>query len=345
MRILVRGTNWIGDSVMSIPALIELRRIFPGAHIALHTRSWAEGIFRDAEYIDAILPIDDEPSGIKGIVVQANALRGDGFDFAILFPGSYRTAAVARLAKIPRRFGYVGEGRRFLLSDRVPVPEWKASRHESHYYLNLISEVERRILRSDTVAASTVKPVINVNRDRRTSAIERLHQLDIVPENSRVVGMGVGSTNSLAKRWPAENFSTLNDRLQESGCKVLLFGSSSEVEVARDVTTRSKYPPVDLTGKTSLAEAVELMSALDLFISNDMGLAHIAAAIGIPTRTIFGPTNPITTAPLGQDSQIIREPVECSPCMLRQCPIDHRCMTRITVGRIFDDAQLSLAQT
>ncbi|MBA2379375.1 MAG: lipopolysaccharide heptosyltransferase II [Blastocatellia bacterium] len=342
MKILVRGTNWIGDAVMTIPALMELRRIFPGAHITLHIRSWAEGIFRNADYIDGILPIADEPAGVKGVVIQANALRAERFDLAIIFPGSYRSAAVARLAKIPRRFGYKGEGRKFLLSDRIRVPEWKSSRHESMLYLGLVAEVERRILRTDSVRKSATKPIITVSNERKEAAHNYLRELGVDPALQKVIGIGVGSTNSMAKRWPAENFAKLIDELQDSGAKVLLFGSESESNISQTVNSLSRSAAIDLTGKTSIAEVVQLMTALDVFISNDMGLAHIAAAVGIPTRTIFGPTNPVTTAPLGIDSEIIREPVECSPCMLRQCPIDHRCMTRITVERVYDHARLSL---
>ncbi|MET0751910.1 MAG: glycosyltransferase family 9 protein, partial [Pyrinomonadaceae bacterium] len=143
MKILVRGTNWIGDAVMTIPALRELRRIFPGAEISLHTRSWARGIFQDAEFIDEILTFETENSKIKIVLEQSNILKDENFDLAVLFPNSLESALIARLAKIPKRFGYAKDGRSFLLSDAVEIPEWKNERHEVFYYLNLVAEIEK----------------------------------------------------------------------------------------------------------------------------------------------------------------------------------------------------------
>src|SRR5436189_6373338 len=144
MKIIVRGTNWIGDAVMSIPALRELRRIFPDSHISLHTRSWAEGLFRDADFIDDLVTFDENRWKIKDVYDNSQFLRDDGYELAILFPNSFESAITTFLSRIPRRVGYNKDARGLLLTDPIAVPEWKNRRHEVFYYLGLVSEGEKR---------------------------------------------------------------------------------------------------------------------------------------------------------------------------------------------------------
>jgi heptosyltransferase-2 len=340
MKILVRGTNWIGDAVMSIPALRELRGIFPGASISLHTRSWARGIFEDADFIDEILTFEPEKSKIKTIFEQSRKLRESAFDLAVLFPNSLESALIARLAKIPRAFGYARDGRSFLLSDAVAVPEWKNERHEAFYYLNLVQEIEKSFFGKETVSANEPRVDLRVSDERRRAA-GRILEENGVDASKKTVALGVGSTNSRAKRWPAESYARLNDKLQTgAGVNVVLVGAPDETGVAIEVFEKSAVKPIILTGKTNLSEAVAVLSEVDLLVANDMGLAHIAPAVGTQTIVIFGPTDERTTQPLG--SEIVRHHVECSPCMLRDCPIDHRCLTRISAEDVFARAKKKL---
>lgn len=335
MNILVRGTNWVGDAVMSVPALRELRRIFPSARISLHTRSWARGIFEDAEFIDEILTFDKTGSKIKDSFVQASVLREKKFDLAVLFPNSFESALITKLAGVPRRFGYAKEGRSFLLNGAVEIPVWKNRRHEVYYYLNLIAEIEKSLFQTETVLSAAPRIDLPVSAARREAAKNFLIETGI-DRTKKTVALGVGSTNSTAKRWRAESYAELNDRLQaELGANVVLIGASDEADVSQIVFDKSVKKPSVLTGKTSLAEAVAVLSAVDLLISNDMGLAHIAPAVGTRTLVIFGPTNEKTTSPFSENAQTLRCDVECSPCMLRVCPIDHRCMTSISVAEVF----------
>ncbi|MBX3243895.1 MAG: lipopolysaccharide heptosyltransferase II [Acidobacteria bacterium] len=335
MKILIRGTNWIGDAVMSIPAMRELRRVFPDAHISLHTRSWAEGIFRDADFIDEIIAFDKE-SGLNGIVSETKRIGHRHFDLGIIFPNSYRSAALAKIANIKRRFGYAKEGRRFLLTDPVTIPEWKNSRHEVFYYLNLVAEAEQKILGTNSVESCEPDISLNISEERRNNARLLLEKAGC-DLSKPLVGFGPGSTNSMAKRWPAENFASLAGLLKaKHDANIILMGSSSEKGVAENVSQLAKAQVVDLAGSTTLADATALLAEMDIFISNDMGLAHLAAAAGTPVYVLFGPTNPITTRPFAENATVIRETVECSPCMLRECPIDHRCMTRMTPQWVFD---------
>jgi lipopolysaccharide heptosyltransferase II len=344
MKIVVRGTNWIGDAVMTIPALRAVRRLFPDARIALHTRSWAEGIFRDVDFLDEIITYEEVGTALKNAVTQGRVLKDRGFDLAILFTNSFESALAAKLGRIPKRFGHSREGRRILLTNPVTVPKWKNQRHEVFYYLNLVAEVEKELLQSETVMNAEPRIDIPVSGQRRLGAREILQKFGVDPSR-KTVALGVGSTNSRAKRWPAENYARLNDLLQSDfNANVILIGSAAESGVSENVFNLAAEKPIIMTGKTKLDEAVAVLSEIDFIVANDMGLAHIAPAVGTRTLVIFGPTNPKTTAPFSPMAEIIREAVECSPCMLRDCPIDHRCMTRITAGEVFERVKAVLAK-
>ena len=334
--IVVRGTNWIGDAIMTIPALRELSRIFPNAEIVLHTRKWAEGIFGDADFLDWMITYDQSTSKFKDTIGQAHTLRLQNFDLAILLPNSFESALTAWLARIPKRIGYNKDLRGLLLTDPVAVPEWKEKRHEVFYFLNLIAEVEKRFLGTETVLRNEPDSSLQISEERRFDARRFLIKAGVDPAK-KVIAFGAGSTNSRAKRWGVERYAELADKLQsELEAEVILVGSADEVEIAAEVRQLSKKPPIDITGKTGLVEAAALLSVVDLLVSNDMGLAHLAPAIGTKTVVIFGPTNPVTTRPFSGNATVIRNAVECSPCMLRDCPIDHRCMTRISAEEVFN---------
>lgn len=336
MNIVVRGTNWVGDAVMTIPALRELRRVFPDSRITLHTRSWAEGIFRDAEFIDEILTFEREKAAIKTVIKQAEIWREKKFDLAVLFPNSFESALTAKLAKVPARFGYAKEGRSFLLTESIEIPAWKNEKHEVFYYLNLAAEVENTYFNTKTVLNNKPRFELKVSQERKADARQILTE-NGVDLSKKIVAFVAGSTNSRAKRWQTENFAALNDKIQdELNADVILLGANDELEVSQEVFEKSQTKPIILTGKTNLAEATAILSVCDLLVSNDTGPAHISAALGTKTLVIFGPTNPKTTQPL--HSEIFRKDVECSPCMLRDCPIDHRCMKRISPQEVFEKA-------
>ncbi len=339
-RIFARGTNWVGDAVMTIPALRRLRRIFPAAHITLHTRSWARGIFADADFIDEILTFEKGASKIKDAFAQSKIIRAGSYDLAVLFPNSFETALVAKLAGIRQRFGYAKDARAFLLTGAIAIPEWKNHRHEVFYYLNLIAEIEKKFTGNETVSAFEPQIDLQISETRKAEARKILTEGG-VDLSKKIVALGVGSTNSRAKRWSAESYAKLNDKLQnELKANVLLVGANDELDISNKVYEKSNKKPIILTGKTTLAEAAAILSVIDLLVANDMGLAHIASAAGTKTLVIFGPTNPLTTKPW--NAEIIYKKVECAPCMLRDCPIDHRCLTRISADEVFERATLIL---
>ncbi len=328
MKIVVRGTNWIGDAVMQIPALRQLRRVFPDARLTLCTRSWTTGIFEDADFIDDILTIEPNES----VFSQAQKWRDGQFDLAILFTNSFQTALIAKMAKVKTRLGYANEGRSFLLSKAIAKPTWKDERHEIYYYLNLAAEVEKHFQLAKTPEPNPQFDLA-VSDSRKAEAHEILANIGI-DFSKKLIVFCPGSTNSRAKRWPSASYAKLNDRLQsELNFAVVLIGDRSELDVSGEVVEKSKIKPIVLTGATSLAESTAILSISDLLVSNDTGPAHISAALGTRTIVIFGPTNPKTTSPIG--SEIFRKEVECAPCLWRDCPIDHRCLTQISADEIF----------
>ena len=333
-KIVVRSPNWIGDAAMSVPALRELSRIFPDSEIVLLTAPGIEGLFENADFVDRTLPFEKKSWKVRQALDHADLLGSEEFDLAILLTNSFESALSTKLAKIPRRIGYNKDLRGLLLTDPIAVPEWKDKRHEAYYYLNLIAHLERRYLKTSTVGQFPPDASLSISAEREHEAMQLLQRAGA--DTSKIlVALGAGSTNSVAKRWGAADFAGLNDRLRaEFNAEVFLVGAPSEADVASQVIGLSETKPINLTGRTSVAEAAAVLSVADLLVSNDMGLAHVAPAAGTNTVVIFGPTNHETTRPFPDNALVIRNNVECSPCMLRECPIDHRCMTGIKVEHV-----------
>ena len=338
-RVVVRGTNWVGDSVMTVPALRALRRVLPEARISLVVRPSAKGIFADVDFVDEVLLYDRR--NVWAVLPQIREWRKRQFDLAVLFQNAFEAALIPFLAGVPIRLGYATESRQALLTHPLPLPDWRSSRHEVFYYLYLVTALEQLLTGASTICEREPDASLQIAAARRTEA-ENLLRAYGVREGEPIVALCPGSINSRAKRWPAEAYSALGDRLIDSQRQVLLIGSTDELDVSHEVTNRMKQNPIVLTGKTSLDQITAVLSLVDLVVTNDTGPAHIAAALGRPTLVIFGPTNPLTTRPFAPEAEILRHPPDCAPCMLRDCPIDHRCMTAITVDEVFERSQALL---
>ena len=332
-RVVVRGTNWVGDSVMTVPALRALRRVLPEASITLVVRPSAKGIFADVDFVDEILIYDRRNA--FSVIPQVSEWRKRKFDLAVLFQNAFEAALIPFLAGVPLRLGYATESRQALLTHPLALPDWRSTRHEVFYYLYLITALEQMLFGKSEICEGVPDASLQIS-DTRKSEAENLLRAYGVREREPVVALVPGSINSRAKRWPAEAYAELADRLIDSQRQVLLIGSEAEVDVTREVTSRMRQQPVVLTGKTSLTQVTAVLSLADLVVTNDTGPAHIAAALGRPTLVIFGPTNPLTTRPFAPEAEILRHPPDCAPCMLRDCPIDHRCMTAISVDEVFE---------
>jgi heptosyltransferase-2 len=338
-RVVVRGTNWVGDSVMTVPALRALRRVLPEAKITLVVRPSAKGIFSEARFVDDLLIYDRR--NVTSVISQIREWRRRQFDLAVLFQNAFEAALIPFLAGVPLRLGYATESRQALLTHPLPLPDWRSSRHEVFYYLYLVTALEQLLFGTSEICEQDPDASLEISEARKAEA-ENLLRSYGVREGEPVVALCPGSINSRAKRWSTEAYAALADRLIESHRQVLLIGSADETDVSREVTARMKERPVVLTGKTSLDQITAVLSLVDLVVTNDTGPAHIAAALGRPTLVIFGPTNPLTTRPFAPEAEILRHPPDCAPCMLRDCPIDHRCMTAITVDEVFEHSHALL---
>ncbi|HEX8493608.1 MAG TPA: lipopolysaccharide heptosyltransferase II [Pyrinomonadaceae bacterium] len=334
-RIVVRGTNWVGDAVMTVPALRALRGMLPEAHITLAVRPWAKGLFSDADFIDELLLYERRSRDLRAVVRQTREWRRRRFDLAVLFQNAFEAALIAAGARVPLRLGYATDNRRALLTHPLPLPAWRNERHEVFYYLHIVAELEQLLYGTTDVLRQAPDYRLLVSPERQAKARMMLSTHGATGTRP-LVALCPGSTNSRAKRWPTESFAALADKfIDEAGADVALVGAADELEVSLEVSAAMRGQPIMLTGRTDLAQAVAVLSLADALVTNDTGPAHIAAALERPTLVIFGPTDPRTTRPFSQTAEIIRRPPDCAPCMLRDCPIDHRCMTAITPAEVF----------
>ena len=326
---------------MAVPALRELRRVLPDAHITLVSRSGAADIFVDADFVDEVLIYDR--SGLASTWNQASEWRRRKFDLALLLQNALEAAAIAFVARVPTRIAYDTERRGILLTHSFSSPAWKDERHESFYYLNIVAELAGLLGREPRAEITAPRFDLRVSEERKRAAVQLLRE-NGSHVNAPLTVLCPGSINSRAKRWQPERFAELADRLAAAGTDVVLIGSPGEVNVSQEVCKHAQGQPIVLTGKTTLAEATAIISIADVLITNDTGPAHIGAALGTPTLVIFGPTNPLTTYPLSDRAEIIRRAPDCAPCMLRDCPIDHRCMTAISPADVFERASVLMSQ-
>lgn len=208
-RIVVRGTNWVGDAVMTVPALRELRRLFPQAHVTLATRSWAQELFAEADFIDDLLVCDQR--GLRSLPAQVRGWKNRNFDLAVLFQNAFQAALIPALARIPFRIGYATERRGFLMTHPLDLPEWRSSKHEVFYYLNIVATLER-LVRGDgrTLEDYEADARLKISGARRASAVNFLKSHGVKGEG-KLIALCPGSINSRAKRWPAESFAALAD--------------------------------------------------------------------------------------------------------------------------------------
>jgi heptosyltransferase II len=328
-RVMVRATNWLGDAVMSLPAIRAIRGVFPQAHLAVVAKAWVADLYAREKSIDRVIPYTAKTFGEKRAF--AARLRRERFDGAVLLQNAFDAALMAWMAGIPERIGYRRDGRGFLLTRAIRVPEpGDIPRHERFYYLELLR-------RAGMLERFPATPAISLDgaEDARECGAQRLREMGI---HAPPIGISPGAAYGNAKRWLPERFAEVAARLAMANeAAVLAFGSAAERQLCETVTASIRAAGIealDLAGETSLSEFIDLAAACRVFITNDSGAMHIASALGVPTVAVFGATDDSTTGPAGLNARIVREHAECSPCLLRECPIDHRCMTRVSVDRV-----------
>ena len=328
-RLLVRAVNWLGDAVMTTPALDAIRAAFPETRIVAVARPLVAELLRLHPAIDEAVVYDSkgEHSGGLGRLRMARELRRHRPDAAILFQNAFDAALLAFLAGIPERAGYTTDGRRILLSRPVPVTEEVLSLHHVEYYLRLLEELG--IPRPETVSLS-----LRVSGEERAAMRDRLASLG-VPEGRRIVGINPGATYGSSKRWYPERFAAVADALSEEwDASVVLMGSVPETPLADEIEAAMRQSPVNLAGRTTVRELMALLAECSFLVTNDSGPMHIAAAFDVPIAAIFGPTDWDKTSPWTDRARVVRVDVDCSPCRLRECDRGHECMLGITAEMV-----------
>ncbi len=357
-RLLVRGVNWLGDAVMSTPALLRLREALPHTHIALLTHEKLAGLWEQHPALDEIIPF----AKTESVWQIARRLRAANFDTALLLPNSFRSALEAWLARIPRRIGYATHGRSLLLNHHVgPRADAVAMHKRSAAEVRALTDGTRapdadfahRIARP---TAHHVHQYLHLATALGANPAAQAPRLGVTPaEQARVraalfgkteaqagrpltwFGLNPGAEYGPAKRWPVENFIAAARELRtRTGCAWVIFGGPADQALAEQI--RAAVPSaVSVAGRTTLRELVVALSLCRIVLTNDTGPMHVAAAVGTPVIVPFGSTSPELTGPgLPGDPRhrLLKSEAPCAPCFLRECPIDFRCMKTISVERV-----------
>ncbi len=360
-KILIRSTNWIGDAVMTTPAVHTIRENFPQAEITMLAMPWVADIFRLSPDVDKVLVYDKKdlfPGRIKGVLKLANHLKQYRFDAAILLQNAFEAAFLAWMAGIPLRAGYKRDGRGLLLSHGVELTPEIRVRHQVHYYQMMLAGLgldlgpdKLRLPLSEELTgwATGYIECLKGQRPFSTQDGKTYHDdqtADIKNETLRgipIIGFNPGAAYGPAKRWPAEKFGRLAALIAhhygEQGCLILVFGTKDDTDAARvikEYSVRTPFHIIDMTAKTSLQQVMALIQRCHIFVTNDSGLMHVAAGLDTPTIAIFGSTDHIATGPFSERSKVIRQEMACSPCLQAECPQKHlHCLEKISSQAIY----------
>jgi heptosyltransferase II len=336
-RLIVRAPNWIGDAVMALPALMDLREELPHAKITVLARPAIGELLSGHPAVDDLIIYSKQYTGLTGFWQLVQLIRKRRFDQAVLFQNAFEAAVIAWAAGIPSRIGYATDGRRGLLSQSIPRPQQV---HHIQYYRCLVQAITHSP-GQDRVPQLFLKP------DIMKACAGRFPDLFSSAERM-CIGMNPGSVYGSAKRWLPERFAEVGDTLVErvtgrlagaSLVQCVIIGGKGEELLAQDIAGRMRYPPIVLSGKTTVSEMMGVLSQCSVLVTNDTGPMHVAHALGVPVTAIFGSTDPSATGLSGQPYAMIKaSSVRCAPCLLRACPIDHRCMTQVTVEQVVEAA-------
>jgi heptosyltransferase-2 len=360
-RILVRGTNWLGDAVMTTPALMRLREKFPDAHIALLAPQKLADLWANHPAVNETIPFAPGES----VFSVGNRLRAGKYDLALVFPNSPRSAFEVWLAGIPQRIGHARPWRNLFLTHAVPARSEtvKMQKRSIGEIRQLVAaDVSRRTDRNDRAftSAATAHQIheylhlvaaLGANPEPLTpqlfvtpGEIEAANKkFDLSKIERPLLGLSPGAEYGPAKRWPMEKFIAAASEIQKrTHCTWLVFGGQADVDIANRIESAMASPPSaiwNLAGKTSLRELMTLLKICRVLLTNDSGPMHVAAALGTPVVVPFGSTSPELTGPgLPGEAwhRLLKSDAPCSPCFLRECPIDFRCLNGIAVERVVE---------
>jgi len=333
-RILVRATNWVGDVVMSMPALEAVRENFPSSSITVIANPWVKPMFEHHPAVDRILTFSKGEGYFKGLVETIRIMRlirRQRFDLAILLQNAFEAAFLAYLGGVGCRLGYNTDARGFLLTHSVIKSDQVLKVHQVEYYLS--------ILRAMGWEAPSRDPLLYVPQEYVKEG-RNIIENGGAKQTDFLVGISPGAVFGGAKRWPPERFARIGDWAVENwGAKVFLMGSKSETGICRALSSSMAKSSINLCGRTSLGEAMGVISQFNFFVTNDSGLMHVASALGVPTVAVFGPTDPKATGPRGTKIRIVKRDISCAPCLKPECPTDHRCMLSIEPAGVWEEME------
>jgi lipopolysaccharide heptosyltransferase II len=327
-RILIRSSNWLGDAVMSVPAVRAIKKGRPDAQITIATPAKIAPMWKLVPGVDVIIPLPD-----SSFFSTVSLLRQQpAFEAAILFPNSLRVALESWLGGIPRKVGYRGHWRSWLLNQTVPEAR-KPGPPEHHSFRFF------RIARECGAETSNFELPPPINREQASSI-----QIT-VGDHLLKIGICPGADYGPAKRWLPERFAEAAARLNaQSSAQWILFGTKNDTAIGDQIAAAIGDRCVNRIGQTTLDELIDELRGCRLLLTNDTGTMHLAALLGVPVVAIFGSTEPRLTGPLGNGHIILRHHVECSPCFLRECPIDFRCMKAVSAEEAANAARLIVAE-
>lgn len=329
MKIAVRVPNWIGDAVLSLPALASLKANYPRSEILVIAQDWVKDLFAKGTPAAGVIALGNDRS-LRGLRASARMLREEKFDAGLLLTNSFGSALLFSMARIPERWGYKRDGRGWLLTRGVTAAEDAPVVHQAEYYLRLV-----RGLGLKTVPPSVSLSLTAAERKAGRTKLDSLG----VKKNKPVVILNPGAAYGPAKRWPAGNFAALGTLLQsEYKAQVIIVGSPGEADLAAAVASAMGRMPLVLSGRTTLRELLGVLSQAHLFITSDSGPMHMANALAVPVIGLFGPTNPAVTGPFQPPSNVIWKGAACWPCYYRKCPFGHECFTSITPEEVLEAA-------
>jgi len=332
-RIVVRVTNWIGDAVMNTPALAAIRHTFPQAQITVLANPLIAELFTTHEWVDDVMVYDKKGrhAGFSGKLAIARELRARRFDLAILLQNAFDAALIAWLAGIPRRVGNISDGRGFLLTHRFDHRPLGEELHHVDNYLTMLAQFG--------ITGTEKRQLLCVTEEEAQRA-EALLASAGIGKDDFLIGINPGAAYGSAKRWYPERFAEVAGILaQRWQAKVIVLGGPSEVAIAADIEKALDGKCLNVAGKTKVRELMPLIKRCNFFVTNDSGPMHIAAAFGTPLVAIFGSTDHRTTYPFSDNTALVRKETECAPCLLRECPTDHRCMTAVTADDVVAAAE------
>lgn len=332
-RIVVLSPNWLGDAVMALPAIADLRRRFASAHLAVAARASVAPVFELADGVDDVVTLrwKGRVFDRAGLRADADALRGAGFDAAVLLPNSLASAWLVRRAGVPERWGYAADYRSPLLTRSVPKPG--GSRHMARYYQHLTESLGASPGPMEAVLTAAPADVAEAHTLLTARGWDGVRP---------IVALAPGAAYGHAKRWPPERYAALVSALVlEHGATCVLVGApvdAGATRIVREMASREAQPRIiDVAGATTLRTLAGVLALAVACVSNDSGAMHLAAAVGVRVVALFGPTREKETAPLARAARpatLLIHEVFCRPCMLRECPIDHRCMTGLDPARV-----------